>query len=57
LRVLEKLQFVRAGKISPDTERGDLLWLTRQLKIGRVKLPGIAEWSTRVRPTPSGIAR
>ena len=35
LRVLEKLQFVRARKISPDTERGDLLWLTRQLKIGR----------------------
>jgi RimJ/RimL family protein N-acetyltransferase len=29
LRVLEKLQFVRARKISPDTERGDLLWLTR----------------------------
>jgi hypothetical protein len=28
---VEKLQFVRVRKISPDTERGDLLWLTRQL--------------------------
>jgi RimJ/RimL family protein N-acetyltransferase len=32
LRVLEKLQFVRARKISPDSERRDLLWLTRQLR-------------------------
>ena len=32
LRVLEKLQFVGARKISPDTERGDLLWWTRQLR-------------------------
>jgi GNAT superfamily N-acetyltransferase len=39
LRVLEKLQFVRARKISPDSERGDLLWLTRQLRSADSEAP------------------
>jgi RimJ/RimL family protein N-acetyltransferase len=39
LRVLEKLQFVRFGKISPDTERGDLLWLIRQLRSADSEAP------------------
>ncbi len=31
LRVLEKLGFDRTGRVDPDPERGDSLWLTREL--------------------------
>ncbi|MFC9999708.1 GNAT family N-acetyltransferase [Nocardia sp. NPDC127526] len=30
-RVLEKLGFDRSGRVDPDAERGDSIWLTREL--------------------------
>ncbi len=53
-----KLQFVRVHKISPDTERGDLLWSTRQLRSPTVA-PCIAErllgYSALLRKRPMSV--
>lgn len=33
-RVLEKLDFERSGRVTPDAERGDSIWMTRALTVG-----------------------
>jgi len=39
LRVLDKLRFVRSGKVEADVDRGNLLWLTRTLVAADVAPP------------------
>lgn len=34
-RVLEKLDFHRSGRVTPDAERRDSIWMTRALTVGR----------------------